>query len=384
MQWLRLKVRKFRKWRARRQLESSLLKSGKSFSAQKKIAQSLLIGPANSAGQASAWASALRATGKSAQSLRIANSEEREWFDADITVERLKWTQASGRVELVKQVSKEFTHLLLESARPLFALRTERTYNAKRALEDLLFLDKMGKQVGIVLPGSGIRDSTWHGQLNPYSPYREMRPEMLAIQERAADARIILPALKRKKIPVFVTTHDLFHEIPWATWLPIAVDLQPFLEVAKGSPAFTNAGPIRVIFLPSKGWIKSAAIIEPILDQLEREGIIVRVRSESVAHSEVPQLLATCDVVVDQFTGIYGALAIEALAAGRTVISHLESSYYENSGVNPPIVEATPESLRSVLMEIADTRKATVNGSEFAQRWHSGAMSAQVIKDKLL
>jgi len=54
MQWLRLKVRKFRKWRARRQLESSLLKSGKRFSAQKKIAQSLLIGPANSAGQASA------------------------------------------------------------------------------------------------------------------------------------------------------------------------------------------------------------------------------------------------------------------------------------------------------------------------------------------
>jgi hypothetical protein len=89
-------------------------------------------------------------------------------------------------------------------------------------------------------------------------------------------------------------------------------------------------------------------------------------------------------VVVDQFTGIYGALAIEALASGRTVISHLESSYYENSGVNPPIVEATPESLRSVLIEIASTRKSTVNGSEFAQRWHNGAMSAQVIKDKLL
>ena len=383
MQWLRLRVRKFRKWRARRAVESTLLHAGKDFARSTKLFPSLLIGPTNSAGQASTWAKSLRLQGKSAQSLRIANAEEREWFDSDITVERLAWTQATGRIDLVKRVSKEFTHVLLESARPLFALRTERTYSAGRALEDLIFLRKMGKRVGVIFHGSDIRDATWHGQLHPYSPYRESRPELLPIQERARDARSILPALRRKKIPLFVTTHDLFHEVPWATWLPIAVDLEPFLSVASTSPAFSESDPIRVLYLPSKGWIKSAAVVEPILDQLERDGIIVRVRSESVPHSEVPHLIARCDVVVDQFTGIYGALAIEALAAGRTVISYLEPTYYKNSGINPPIVDATPDSLRDVLLEISRNRVPTSGGSEFVQHWHSGAMSAQIIARNL-
>ena len=45
---------------------------------------SILIGPTNSAGQATLWARALSKRGYLAQSLRISNDPNAEWFSADV------------------------------------------------------------------------------------------------------------------------------------------------------------------------------------------------------------------------------------------------------------------------------------------------------------
>lgn len=344
---------------------------------------SLLIGPTNSAGQASLWARALSRHSLPSQSLRISNNPAAEWFDADMEIPRLEWTTMEGRLSLAKRVASEYDAILIESMRPLFSLHSKRDYAADRTFDDLKLLKKAKVKGAIVFHGSDIRDTAAHAKREPFSPYRHSSPELDQLQIRASEFRRAGRKAFWKGIPVFVTTPDLLLDMPRAHWLPVTIDVDNFEREGLARPCWSSSGAPKVLFQPSKGWLKSADLVSPILEKLDKEGVIELLDSQTIPHTEMASKIAQADVVIDRFDGVAGVASVEALAARRLVIANIASWAYRKAEATPPIVHATPETLEGILRKISFQRSAYENdfeaGVQYVRRWHDGSESVRRI-----
>jgi hypothetical protein len=340
----------------------------------------LLIGPTNSAGQARAWAVAMSRRGLPSQSMRISNDLEAEWFTSDVLLPRLDWTTLPGRISLAERVVSNYDAVLIESMRPLFSLHTARDYSAGQTFEDIRLLNKAKVRTGIVFHGSDIRDTQAHARRERFSPYNEESNELNALQNRAAEFREAGRDACRKRIPVFVTSPDLLLDIPRARWLPIVIDVEHFATAGGKRACWVESGVPKVLFQPSRGWLKSASLIEPILQRLSHEGVIQLIANEPIAHELMAERIVGADVVIDRFDGISGVTSMEALAAGRIVIANIAKWAYQEAEATPPVLHATPDSLEGTLREIA--RKGPrypwnfASGLSYVRKWHDGNESA--------
>jgi hypothetical protein len=364
--------------------ERNLRKVAKS---RDRAERSLLIGPTNAAGQATAWSRALKKEKINADSLRVVSDLD-EVFDADWKIPRQSFIKWQDRANFAKEVVNKYNCILLESARPLFGLRIDgRNLTPDNFLEDLRLLRKLKIPTGVIFHGSDIRDLEYHRKMNSFSPFHQAKEQMAqvaAVGEKAAANRGVISAVSKMNVPIFITTPDLFHEIPNAIWLPVTVDWEKFDLVARQKPAFHHEGPIKVLYLPSKSWIKSSEIIIPVLEKLNSEGIIDWIKSEPVSHSEVPELMAKADVVIDQFLGIVGVLPCEAMAAGRLVLTHLAKWANEKLPQLPPVIDITPTSLESVLRNLKPNSELVLAGRAYVKRWHDGSESAKRLKESVV
>ena len=80
---------------------------------------------------------------------------------------------------------------------------------------------------------------------------------------------------------------------------------------------------------------------------------------EGVPHTEARERYARADIVVDQLNaGWHGVFALEAMALGKPVVSHLKPDVVERSaegfGVRVPIVPATKETLVDALRPLVE------------------------------
>lgn len=361
--------------------DSEVIKVGLSTAGKRNF--SVLIGPTNSAGQATLWSRALTRQGFPSQSLRISNDPASEWFDADIEIPRLEWTTMQGRLDLAKKIASEFDAVLFESMRPLFSLHSKRDYSAGRTFEDITLLKKAKVKSAIVFHGSDIRDTNAHARREPFSPYRTASPELEQLQVRAAEFRKAGRKAFRRRIPVFVTTPDLLLDMPRARWLPITIDVEMFAHAGQARPCWSSPGAPRVLFQPSKGWLKSADLVSPILEKLHTEGVINLLESKTIPHNEMPARITEADIVIDRFDGVAGVASVEALAARRIVIANIAPWAYKKAEVTPPIVHAMPETLENSLRMMASQRSSYEYdfdaGLLYAQKWHDGSESVRRI-----
>lgn len=361
--------------------DSEVIKIGLSTAGKRNF--SVLIGPTNSAGQATLWSKALTLHGFSSQSLRISNDPASEWFDADIEIPRLEWTTLEGRLALAKKIASEYDAMLFESMRPLFSLHSKRDYSANRAFEDIRLLKKAKVKSAIVFHGSDIRDTSAHARREPFSPYRIASPELEQLQTRACEFRKAGRKAFWRRIPVFVTTPDLLLDMPRARWLPITIDVEVFTRAGQTRPCWSSPGAPRVLFQPSKGWLKSADLVSPILEKLHAEGVINLLEGQAIPHNEMPARIAEADIVIDRFDGVTGVASVEALAAKRIVIANIAPWAYKKAEATPPVVHATPETLEITLRMIASQRSLYQHdfdaGLHYAQKWHDGSESVRRI-----
>ena len=80
---------------------------------------------------------------------------------------------------------------------------------------------------------------------------------------------------------------------------------------------------------------------------------------EGVPHEEARDRYARADIVVDQLNaGWHGVFALEAMALGKPVVTHLKPDVVERSaegyGVRLPIVPATKETLVDALRPLVE------------------------------
>lgn len=371
--------------RAAQQSDLAVIRAGLSSAGNRNF--SILIGPTNSAGQATLWSKALTRLGFPSQSLRISNDPATEWFDADIEIPRLEWTTMEGRISLAKRIASDYDAILFESMRPLFSLHSKRDYSAIRTFEDIKLLKKARVKSAIVFHGSDIRDTGAHARREPFSPYRVTSPELEQLQVRAAEFRKAGRKAAWRRIPVFVTTPDLLLDMPRAHWLPITIDVDAFAEAGDARLCWSSPGVPRVLFQPSKDWLKSADLVLPILDRLHKEGIINLLENQRIPHKEMPTRIAEADIVIDRFDGVAGVTSVEALAAKRIVVANIAPWAYKKAEVTPPVVHATPETLENILRMMNSQRSSYQHdfdaGLHYARKWHDGTESARRITQAL-
>src|SRR5207249_10382328 len=71
-------------------------------------------------------------------------------------------------------------------------------------------------------------------------------------------------------------------------------------------------------------------------------------------HEEAMREMKRCDVVIDQVNefGVYGMVAVEAMALGKVVLSSIRPDYYQNC----PIVDVRGLRLDRALSDVLETR----------------------------
>ena len=184
--------------------------------------------------------------------------------------------------------------------------------------------------------------------------------------------------------PVFVSTLDLLDDLPSATWLPVVVGADSFRPAP---PVLRRRRPV-VVHVPSNPFLKGTSVIEPVLRRMHSQGVVEYRRLDNMPSAFVGDFIREADVVVDQIVlGNPGVLAAEAMASGRLVLAHIAPHVRARFPVAPPVVEATPDTFESVLRAVARDpqayRETAELGPLFAERLHSGALSAQVLADFL-
>lgn len=342
---------------------------------------SLWIGPANSAGQAYAWAQAVREfssieawsfsnrpTPKLAK--RIPSFE----FKTDAYLPSPHWP---FRDRALSTILGDASHLLWDGFKPL--TRTPRTRNFSH---ELRWLRKKDLKVGLIAHGSEVRDPDLHMASNPDSYFNKAEPEYTSLLRGIAN-RNRDDALSCG-LPLFVSTPDLLIDLPSAQWLPVTVPKGWGLieRAARGTPL----RPMRVTHLPStrEPSIKGSEKIEKVLNHLDARGRITWVRSDAVTNPQVAALFASVDVVVDQVgTNCYGRTSLEAMSVGAIAIAELSDQVVSQfQGLQGP-VSCSAEELEAVLDQLAgdaDLRRRTVeNGDHFVRTFHDGRRAAEVV-----
>jgi len=337
-----------------------------------------LVAPANFAAQGYEWArSAETLSGVGAFNLEVSGTADYQ-FASDgrvsaVVFERSRtWARAHAAA-----VREQVTHILIEAERPVLGMTVGRD-----PLREALWLDRAGVQRGYVSHGSDLRMPRAHADRDPWSPFRDVDPETLAVQEElvAANGRF----LREQQRPVFVSTPDLLVDFPDATWLPVVVD---GAQWASTSAVLERARPI-VVHSPTSATLKGSHLIEETLRRLHEREIIDYRFVNGVAHGEMPALYDDADIVLEQFRlGSYGRTAIEAMAAGRVVIGHVSSAVRSvvsrATGRDLPLLQATPDTLEELLLDtLADRDNARAHaaaGPDFVSHAHGRASAARVL-----
>lgn len=334
------------------------------------------IAPTNYAGQGFLWARALEASDSRIGARNLAIDLPGGYaFPADTLVPIAAVNASADWAENEWQAASQFTHVLIEAERPLFGKRWGRDVEA-----EVLALEAAGVSVAFLGHGTDVRNPDHHMALTPWSPYGE-DPRTPVLRE---DARANLALLERLRRPTFISTPDLAADLPWAIWCPVVVDSKRF---ATDAPVFA-AGQVRVIHASSNPLQKGSDRIEPALAPLIAAGSLEYELITATPSAQMPAVFASADIVLDQFrVGSYGVAASEAMAAGRVVVGHVLPSVRErilrDTGLELPIVEATPDTLHEVVAGLCanpvSARKIAAAGPAYVAAVHSGSMSAAAL-----
>jgi glycosyltransferase involved in cell wall biosynthesis len=330
----------------------------------------LLIGPMNMAGQAHAWAEALRhRSGVRAVSMQLDRGHELR-FPADLNVSLTTWESRSWQVRQLMELPVKFTHVLMEAGYGLLG-----TLNGGTVGGDLPFFTANGPMPGVVLHGSEIRDPQRHAQIERFSPFNDPFDRLTAAIQAKVDQ--VVRDLADFEGQIFVTTVDLLDYVDDAVWLPTCLDPSTWEQTV--APRFE--GPPVVLHAPSRSAVKGSGFVDPVLRRLASEGLITYDRASGLSRSEMRRRIAAADVVLDQFVlGHYGHTSVEALAAGRVVLANVSERNRERIPDPVPVVQADPETLEEVLREVLKDPSAALAaaeaGPDYVRRFHDGEASS--------
>jgi len=139
----------------------------------------------------------------------------------------------------------------------------------------------------------------------------------------------------------------------------------PIMDYEPSYPRADQSTPPLVVHAPSrlvsKGTPAVLGAIERLQGQLRFDVDLVH----GVPRAEAVRRMQRCDIFIDQLiVGDFGMAALEAMALGKPVIAYVKRTLRERYPADLPVVDATPESLESVLRSLlADPAKRAELGA---------------------
>lgn len=339
----------------------------------------LLIGPVNYAGQGYRWARALESTGRVSARNYVHAENNVLRYPADYTV-TWRTTEHSREWQnaMLATIGTHYTHVLIEASVPILG-----GMFGGDMLQQVAAIRARGVQVGLVGHGTDVRLPSTHLASTPWSHFHES-DEWVAAELVEKVVAQNLSDIRALAAPTFVSTAGLLVDLPLGDFLGVVIDPQRWMN----DEPLLERQRIRVIHAPTNAHVKGSPLIVPTAQRLHDEGLIDFVQLNRVPNDEMPAVVASADVVLDQFrVGDYGVAACEAMASGRVVVAHVTKqarSVVENhAGMALPVVEATPLTLEKVLRDIVANRDAyrdrARRGPDFVTRLHDGTFSRDVL-----
>lgn len=335
------------------------------------------IGPVNSAGQAWAWAAAVRRSHPEVRTEVVALINGVYDYPADVRVEKATFARdATWGLNLREHAREHWTHALIEAGRPVFG-----SLSGPDSRADIAALRAADVSVGLVFHGSEVRDPAAHARSHPFSPFRDPSDDYTARLQAVADRTLALA--REFDGPLFVSTPDQLDYLPGATWLPVAIDLTEWPLEVREAPDM----PL-VVHAPSNPVLKGTDVIEAAVQPFVDAGRITYRRVSGLPPAEAAALVREADIVIDQvLLGLYGVLACEALASGAVVLGHLGDALRDRVPEPVPVIEATPDDLAERLEEVLDQlqtlRSAAPQRRGFVERIHDGRYAARALAEFL-
>jgi hypothetical protein len=342
----------------------------------------MLVGPTNSAGQGHAWAQAAKTLPDvDAVAFSLHRKGQFQFVD-DYGVPLAWFGQPRWQRAQQQYVVENYTHVMVESLRPIFGAR-----GFSDASADIETMLAKGINVSLLFHGSDIRLPSRHAKRERWSPFT---PGDELTDRLEPQARRHAELVESLQLPVFVSTVDLLDDVPNAQWLPVAIDPAPWQQAAR--PLFSGEKPV-VAHVPSNAKLKGTEEIDAVLTGLHESGVVEYRRITGIPHEQMASVIGDADIVVDQLRiGLYGVAAAEALAAGRIVVSYVGDAVRHQvrslAGREVPIVEADPDTLGDVVAGLIADRDAAAEraaaGPGFVAELHDGRRSAEVLRSWLI
>lgn len=343
----------------------------------------LMIGPVNYAGQGYRWARAVEQTGRVSAKNYVHEANNPLQYAADYTV---TWRTAehsrSWQRAMYETLSRDYTHALIEACYPILGGRFEG--DMYRQIE---LLQAAGLEVGFIGHGTDVRLPSTHAASEEWSFFRD---------DEWVDPGLVEPVVAKNLkliadtgLPTFVSTPGLLLDLPQAHLLGVMIDVEKW---ANDRPLLARDR-IKVVHAPTNPITKGTGYVTPVVQRLEREGLIEYVELKGIPNDQMPAVFADADVVLDQFrVGDYGVAACETMASGRVVLAHVSDQVRgeveRRAGLPLPIPETNAENLEDVLRDIAlrrdHYRAIAAQGPEFVRRLHSGDFSREVLMREFL
>ena len=185
---------------------------------------------------------------------------------------------------------------------------------------------------------------------------------------------------------IFASTPDLREHVPAAAWLPNPIDLS-----ALPAPGPPNEPPRFGHFVSSPVHKGTEAVVAAFRvafpdAQVSEEGTRTRYRARDAEllvvfrapHAEALALMASCDAVVDQIApyGIYGVVAIEAMALGKPVLASHRPGWYPGCPVVRIGGDTAAEEMRALAADPARRRRLGAEGRAYVERVHAASVVA--------
>jgi hypothetical protein len=204
--------------------------------------------------------------------------------------------------------------------------------------------------------------------------------------------------IKRKKIAWFDECADLIYALnpDLLRVLPTRAEFLPYAHIDLDEWVPQERCPARVpvlVHAPSHRGAKGTRHVLGAVERLRAEGIVFEfMLVENVSNQEARALYERADLVIDQLlAGWYGGFAVEAMALAKPVICYIRESDLDRippaMRAELPVVNATPDSIHSVLKECLTSRvhhfrELGVRSRRYVERWHDpGRVVSKLVRD---
>jgi hypothetical protein len=250
---------------------------------------------------------------------------------------------------------------------------------------DVRFAHLLGKKMCVEYWGSDIRIAEVEAADNPSYAALPADQRDAATRARSEEvqrvfarqgARVVLPcvSLAPHLIPQSASSYFRTRQF---IYLP---DYTPHY------PDPSNTRPV-VLHAPSSRLVKGTPAVQAAVEELQGRGVQFEYQQiENMPHAQAMQVMAACDVYVDQLVvGHHGLAALEAMALGKAVVCYIKPAMRENYSPELPIVSANSQTLPDVLADLlADPQRIADlgrRGRAYVEKHHDAVQLARGLAD---